>query len=126
MSLFKPSAKMNNSGLPTRQFLDRMGAAMTDCLVVHDEMDLPLGQVKLKLGGGDAGHNGLKSLIASLGSHEIKRLRIGVRRPNNAKTAKDSVLQPFSNFDKTALEPGVDRAIDILLSEMAAPALCKS
>jgi len=125
VSLFKPSAKMNNSGLPTRQFLDRMGTAINDCLVVHDEMDLALGQVKLKQGGGDAGHKGLKSLIASLGSHEIKRLRIGVRRPDNAKTAKNSVLQSFSDSDETALEPGLDRAVDILLNEIAAPALCK-
>jgi aminoacyl-tRNA hydrolase len=119
VSLFKPSAKMNNSGLPTRQFLDRMGTAIDDCLVVHDEMDLPLGQVKLKPGGGDAGHNGLKSLVASLGSHEIKRLRIGVRRPDNAKTAKDSVLQSFSDANETALDQGLDRAVDILLNEMA-------
>ena len=118
VSLFKPGAKINNSGPPTRQFLDRMGTALNNCLVVHDEMDLALGQVKLKHGGGDAGHKGLKSLIASLGSHEIKRLRIGVRRPDNAKTAKtakNSVLQPFSPSDETALEPGVDLAVDILL-----------
>lgn len=121
VSLFKPSAKMNNSGLPTRQFLDRMGTAINDCLIVHDEMDLALGQVKLKQGGGDAGHKGLKSLIASLGSHEIKRLRIGVRRPDNAKTAKNSVLLPFSDSDAMTLEPGLDRAVDILLNKISAP-----
>ncbi len=125
VSLFKPGAKINNSGPPTRQFLDRMGAVIENCLVVHDEMDLALGQVKLKQGGGDAGHKGLKSLITSLGSHEIKRLRIGVRRPDNAKTAKNSVLQSLSPPDETALELGVDRAVDILLSEMTAPVKAK-
>jgi len=121
VSLFKPGAQINNSGPPTRQFLDRMGTGISNFLVVHDEMDLALGQVKLKQGGGDGGHKGLKSLIASLGSHEIKRLRIGVRRSESAKTAKSSVLQSFSRPDETALEQGVDRAVDILLSEMAAP-----
>jgi len=121
VSLFKPGAQINNSGPPTRQFLDRMGAGISNCLVVHDEMDLALGQVKLKQGGGDGGHKGLKSLIASLGSHEIKRLRIGVRRSESAKTAKSSVLQSFSRPDETALELGVDRAVEILLSDMTAP-----
>jgi len=121
VSLFKPGAQINNSGPPTRQFLDRMGAGISNCLVVHDEMDLELGQVKLKQGGGDGGHKGLKSVIASLGSHEVKRLRIGVRRPDSAKTAKSSVLQTFSRSDETALELGVDRAADMLLSEIVAP-----
>jgi aminoacyl-tRNA hydrolase len=121
VSLYKPAAQMNHSGPPTRQFLERMGVAINNCLVVHDEMDLALGQVKLKHGGGDAGHKGLKSLIASLGSHDIKRLRIGVRRSDNAETAKNSVLQSFLGSDETALDLGVDRAVGILLDEMAAP-----
>ncbi|WP_144776651.1 aminoacyl-tRNA hydrolase [Marinobacter maritimus] len=123
VSLFKPAAQMNHSGPSTRQFLDRMGTAINDCLVVHDEMDLTLGQVKLKQGGGDAGHKGLKSLVASLGSHEFKRMRIGVRRPDNTNAAKNSVLQPFSDSDETALEPSVDRAVDILLNDVAGSAL---
>ncbi len=115
VSLFKPGTKINNSGPPTRQYLERMGSGINNCLIVHDEMDLTLGQVKLKHGGGDAGHKGLQSLIASLGSHEIKRLRIGVRGPGNEKTAKNSVLQPFSRSDESALESGVDLAVDTLL-----------
>ncbi len=122
VNLFKPAAKMNNSGPPTRQFLDRLGATIANCLVVHDEMDLVLGQVKLKQGGGDAGHKGLQSLTASLGSHEIKRLRVGVRRPDETETAKTSVLRSFSSSDEEALEPGVDRAVQILLTEIKAPA----
>jgi len=121
VTLFKPGAQINNSGPPTRQFLDRMGAGISNCIFVHDEMDLALGQAKLKQGGGDGGHKGLKSLIASLGSHEIKRLRIGVRRSESARTAKSSVLQPFSRPDETALELGVDRAVEMLLSDMTAP-----
>lgn len=118
VSLFKPGAMINNSGPPTRQFLERISAGVSSCLVVHDEMDLALGQVKLKNGGGDSGHKGLKSLIAALGSHDIKRLRIGVRHPDNGKTAKKSVLRSFSDSDESALEQSVDLAVNILLKEI--------
>jgi len=118
VSLFKPSAKINSSGPPTRQFLDCMGVAISHCLIVHDEMDLSLGQARLKRDGGDAGHKGLRSIIASLGSSEISRLRIGVRRPDEEGTAKTSVLRSFSSSDETALEQGVDQAVEILLSEI--------
>lgn len=118
LSLFKPAAQMNNSGQPTKRFLDRIRVAIDNCLVVHDEMDLELGQVKLKQEGGDAGHKGLKSVIASLGSSEIKRLRVGARRPNDAVSANRAVLRTFSSSDKAALAQGVDRAVDIALSVM--------
>ena len=109
---------MNNSGPPIMQFLNRKGAAITNCLVVHDEMDLTLGQAKLKQGGGDAGHRGLKSIIAALGSHDFKRLRIGVRRDDDTKTTKVSVLQTFSESDEKALESGIDRAMSMLLDDL--------
>ncbi len=118
VSLFKPAAAMNNSGPPTRQFIVRLGAAISNCLVIHDEMDLVLGQVKLKQGGGDAGHRGLKSLIASLGSYEIRRLRIGTRSPDDASTAKTSVLRSFSQSDEAALELAIDQAVEMLRSEI--------
>lgn len=121
VSLFKPAAKINNSGPPTRQFLERINGGLTNCLVVHDEMDLTLGQVKLKQGGGDAGHKGLKSIIAALGSNEVKRLRVGVRRADNTKTTKTSVLQSFSRSEEEALESGIDKAVGILLSEVKNP-----
>lgn len=117
VSLFKPEVKINNSGPPVRQFLDRMGASINNCLIVHDEMDLVLGKVKLKQGGGDAGHRGLRSVIESLGSHDIKRLRIGVRHPENVRSAMNSVLYPFSSSDETNLNLSIDQAVDILLNE---------
>lgn len=121
VNLFKPAAKINHSGPPTRQFLDRIKGDLTDCLIVHDEMDLTLGQAKLKQGGGDAGHKGLKSIIAALGSFEVKRLRIGVRRADNEKTTRTSVLQSFSSSDEEALESGIDQAVGLILSELSTP-----
>ena len=118
VSLLKPAAKINNSGPPTRQFLDRVNGAISNCIVVHDEMDLALGQVKFKHGGTDAGHRGLKSLIATLGTSEFKRLRIGVRRSEGAKITKATVLRPFSRPEAIALGTGVDQAADTILREI--------
>lgn len=118
VNLFKPASKINHSGPPTRQFLDRTNGALANCLVVHDEMDLTLGQVKFKQGGGDGGHKGLKSIIAALGSYEVKRLRIGVRRADNSETTKAAVLRSFSSSDEEALELGIDQAVSVLLREI--------
>ncbi|MDF0752166.1 aminoacyl-tRNA hydrolase [Marinobacter sp. 71-i] len=116
--LFKPAVKMNNSGPPTLQFLNRNGTVINNFLVVHDEMDLTLSQAKFKQGGGDAGHRGLKSIIAALGSHDFKRLRIGVRRADDKKATTTSVLQAFAASDEKALEAGIDRAMSLLLHEL--------
>ncbi|NWO07461.1 MAG: aminoacyl-tRNA hydrolase [Alteromonadaceae bacterium] len=115
VTLFKPSAQMNLCGPSTRQFLERIGAGIDNCLIVHDEIDLPLGQIKLKSLGSDTGHKGLQSIIAALGSHEIKRLRIGVRGPDTTRAAKYSVLQQLSPADERALEPAVEHAVDLLV-----------
>lgn len=118
VSLFKPAGKINNSGPSTLRFLSRNGVGINNCLVVHDEMDLSLGRAKLKEGGGDAGHRGLKSIITALGSHDFKRLRIGVRRADGTKATSTSVLQPFGASDEQALESGIDRAMGLLLDEL--------
>ncbi|KPQ01355.1 aminoacyl-tRNA hydrolase [Marinobacter sp. HL-58] len=118
VSLFKPSAKINNSGPPTRLFLERMNTSVSNCLVVHDEMDLALGKAKLKQGGGDAGHTGLKSVIAALGSNDIQRLRVGVKRDEEIITMKTAVLRSFSPAEEKALELGVDRAVELLRYEI--------
>lgn len=119
--LFKPGAKMNNSGLPTLHFLNNKGVGIANCLVVHDEMDLPLGQVKLKKGGSHAGHRGLSSIIAAIGSHEFTRLRVGVRSEGDAKTAKTSVLKTFAASEEYTLKSGIDRAVDLLMGELKKP-----
>lgn len=81
-------------------------------------MDIAPGQVKFKQGGGDAGHKGLKSIIAALGSYDVKRLRIGVRKGDNARNTKTSVLRSFSSSDKKTLESDINKAVGILLREI--------
>jgi PTH1 family peptidyl-tRNA hydrolase len=79
--LLKPLTYMNRSGESVRKAMSFFKIPVESTLVVHDELDLPLGSIKLKRGGGEAGHNGLKSVSAELGTKDYARLRVGVGRP---------------------------------------------
>ena len=81
-------------------------------VVIHDELDLPYGGLRLKLGGGDNGHNGLKSLRRSLGSGEFHRVRFGIGRPPGRMDAAAFVLRDFGAAERKELEVDVDRAAD--------------
>lgn len=103
--LFKPAARMNNNGEPIRYFLRNRKSNPAHCLVVHDDIDLHLGKISLKHNGGDGGHKGLRSTIASLGTDAIHRLRIGIRRPEETrKGASQRVIEAFSASDEVALK----------------------
>jgi PTH1 family peptidyl-tRNA hydrolase len=91
----KPLTFMNVSGRAVRAAIDFYKLAPTDVLVVHDELDLPLGRMRIKRGGGNAGHNGLKSLTQELGSPEFVRLRLGIGRPEPGRDVAGYVLEPF-------------------------------
>ena len=82
-------------------------------LVVHDELDLPLGALKLKRGGGEAGHNGLKSISAEIGTREYSRLRVGVGRPTGGDVA-EFLLQPLPEADAAKLEGSFGAARDAI------------
>lgn len=98
----KPMTFMNLSGRAVRAALDFYKLPPTDVLVVHDELDLPLGRMRLKRGGGNAGHNGLKSITQDLGSPDFVRLRLGIGRPEPGRDVAGYVLEPFGR-DETAL-----------------------
>jgi PTH1 family peptidyl-tRNA hydrolase len=98
----RPLTFMNLSGRAVRAALDFYKLAPEDVLVIHDELDLPLGRMRLKRGGGNAGHNGLKSITQELGSPEFVRLRLGIGRPEPGRDVAGYVLEPFRN-DETAL-----------------------
>ena len=98
----KPLTFMNLSGRAVRAVLDFYKLAPEDVLVVHDELDLPLGRMRLKRGGGNAGHNGLKSLTQDLGSPDFVRLRLGIGRPEPGRDVAGYVLEPFGR-DETPL-----------------------
>ncbi|HCO12066.1 MAG TPA: aminoacyl-tRNA hydrolase [Desulfonauticus sp.] len=93
--ILKPSTYMNRSGIAVQRVANFFSFSSENILVVHDELDLPLGKIKFKQGGGTAGHNGLKSVCACLGSNAFLRLRIGIGRPQKGEDIADYVLSPF-------------------------------
>lgn len=106
------SAYMNESGRPVRQLVDWYKAPPRHVVVVHDELDVPFGDVRIKLGGGTAGHNGLKSIASHLGTKDFIRVRIGISRPAGLDDATDHVLDRFSSSERRRLEEILDRAAD--------------
>lgn len=107
--LLKPLTYMNRSGESVRKAMSFFKIAAADALVVHDELDLPLGSIKLKRGGGEAGHNGLKSVSAELGTRDYVRLRVGVGRPALGEVS-DFLLSPLPSAAATELEASLDEA----------------
>jgi PTH1 family peptidyl-tRNA hydrolase len=110
--LAKPSSYMNESGGPVaglRQFFDVDPARV---VVVHDELDIPYGDLRLKLGGGEGGHNGLRSITRSLGTKDYLRVRVGVGRPPGRMDAADYVLRDFGSAERKELPVLLEEAAD--------------
>jgi len=110
--LAKPRSYMNESGGAVTGLRDFFKAPVDKLVVVHDELDLPYGAIRIKLGGGDNGHNGLKSLRRSLGSGEFNRVRFGIGRPPGRMDAAAFVLRDFGAAERTDLEVEIDRTAD--------------
>ena len=114
--LLKPLTYMNRSGVSVRAASRFYRVAPSDILVVHDELDLSFGQVRLKLGGGNAGHNGLRSLTDELGSLEFGRLRMGIGRPpaDFSGTVADYVLRAFAPEELMLLPDVISKGTEAL------------
>ena len=112
--LAKPRSFMNDSGGPVSSLRDFFKAPLDRIVVVHDELDLPYGGLRLKLGGGDNGHNGLRSIRRSLGSGEFIRVRFGIGRPPGSMDAAAFVLRDFGAVERKELELNVDHAADAI------------
>jgi len=110
--LAKPRSYMNESGGPVGALRDFFKVPLERVVVVHDELDLPFGGLRLKLGGGDNGHNGLKAIRRSVGSGDYNRVRIGIGRPPGRMDASAFVLRDFSAAERKELDVFVDRAAD--------------
>ncbi len=108
-----PQTFMNDSGRSVRDLVKRHGIESTDAIVVvHDELDLDVGRVKLKAGGGLAGHNGLKSINQHLHTQDFLRIRIGIGRPPGRQSVSDYVLRRPGKADRVELDIAVERAAD--------------
>jgi len=110
--LSRPRCYMNDSGGPVAAVRDFYKAPLDRLVVVHDELDLPFATLRLKLGGGDNGHNGLKSLRRSLGSGDFYRVRVGIGRPPGRQDPADWVLKDFSKAEQKELDLLFERAAD--------------
>ena len=95
---------MNDSGGPTKSLADFYKIAGDHIIVAHDELDIPYQATRVKFGGGDNGHNGLKSITSALGSGDYFRLRLGIGRPPGQQDPADFVLKPFSSAERKFLE----------------------
>jgi len=107
-----PRTFMNVSGGPVAGLLRYYGVEPTDLVVVHDDLDLGFGVVRLKQGGGEGGHNGLRSISASIGTKDYLRVRFGIGRPPGRQDPADFVLKRFSGAERKELEFAVDLAAD--------------
>jgi peptidyl-tRNA hydrolase, PTH1 family len=113
VALAFPQTYMNNSGESVRLLVRRHGIEdLARLVVVHDEIDLPVGRMKLKFGGGLAGHNGLRSIRAHLHTNDFARVRIGVGRPPSAERGADHVLKAPAKRDRAEFDVIVHEAAD--------------
>lgn len=114
--LIKPQTFMNLSGESVGPALGFYKLGVDKLVVVHDEVDLPFGEVRAKEGGGLAGHNGLKSIAQILGSRDFARVRVGVGRPPGRQEVASFVLSAFSTREREDIPFVVDRAADVTLT----------
>jgi PTH1 family peptidyl-tRNA hydrolase len=110
--LVKPNSYMNLSGGPVSSAAKFFGLDADHVIVLHDELDIPFDTVKLKVGGGHGGHNGLRDIQSALSTPDFARVRIGIGRPPGRQDAADFVLAPFSKAEREALPSLLSDAAD--------------
>jgi len=108
--LARPMTYVNESGRAVGPLLRWLKAEIADLLVIYDELDLPVGKIRIRPGGGSAGHNGMKSVIQNLGSDQFARLRIGIGKPVHG-TGADFVLTGFGRDEQPVINDVLDRAV---------------
>ena len=112
--LLKPATYMNESGRSVSQLVRFFRIDPADMLVVHDELDMPPGTVKLKKGGGTGGHNGLNDISDALGTKDFWRLRIGIGHPGHRDLVSDYVLDRARREEQDLIDPALERSLDLL------------
>ena len=112
--LMLPQSHMNLSGRPVQMLASFFRIAPADILVAHDELDFPPGTVRMKQGGGAAGHNGLKDISARIASHDYWRLRIGIGHPGDRDAVTNYVLNKPAQEDRAAIDTAIGAGLEIL------------
>lgn len=105
---------MNVTGPPLKGLLREFNLTADDLILLHDDLDLEPGRLRIKLAGGDGGHNGIKSIVETLGTQQFVRLKIGIGRPAPMQDAADYVLENPTTEEMDVLRPCMDRAVDAI------------
>lgn len=116
LTLVKPRTFMNDTGAAVSRLLAYYKVGLDHLVAVHDELDIDPGQIRVKFGGGDNGHNGLRSMRSALDSGDFFRVRVGIGRPPGRQDPADFLLSDFSAREREALGPEVVRAADAVES----------
>jgi PTH1 family peptidyl-tRNA hydrolase len=114
VALAKPQTFMNLAGPSVQALLSFYKIAPVDLLVIYDDLDLPLGALRLRASGGSGGHNGMKSIMGSLGGGDFARLRVGIDRPPGRMDPAAYVLQDFSPSQEEAMGPAREQAVEAI------------
>jgi len=114
--LAKPMAYMNRSGLPLIRLSEKFGISNRDLVVIHDDLDLAFGRLKIKEKGGDGGHRGVRSIIDAFGSGEFTRVRVGIGRSETGMAVVDYVLTEFSPEEAESLDEVISRTRDAVVT----------
>ena len=112
--LAKPMTYMNRSGEAVAKIVPFFKVGMKDLIVIHDDLDLPFGKLRIKQRGGDGGHQGIRSVIESMGGNSFLRLKIGIGRPPKEMDPAEYVLTPFSAREKSSLDEALTRSAECL------------
>lgn len=112
----EPQSFMNESGGPVKAIMQFYGVDEESLIVIHDELDIPFEAIRVKLGGGDNGHNGLRSIRRALGNGDFLRVRMGIGRPPGRQDPAAFVLKPFAAAERPGLGLMVDRGADAVES----------
>lgn len=111
-----PQTFMNRSGCAVAPLREESGLELAQLVVVHDDLDLPLGRLRIRTRGGHGGHNGIRSIVECLGSGDFVRLKLGIGRPAEGVSVVDHVLSPFTTPEQAVLSGLLERAADIVES----------
>jgi PTH1 family peptidyl-tRNA hydrolase len=128
VTLARPQTYMNNSGEAVEPLLRRLKITPADMIVIHDDLDLPTGKIRIRFGGGSGGHKGIESIVAHINSRDFYRIRVGIGRPTGTESATpdkeaaviDYVLSAFTREEKKIIQkviPDVELAVTCLITE---------
>ncbi len=125
-AILLPQTFMNLSGASVGSACKSLGVGVSDLVVIHDDIDLPFGALRLRAGGGHGGHNGVRSIREVLGSGDFIRVKVGVGRPAGGGDVAGYVLSPFAAAERKVLDEVVEasaQAVEVLLARGLTPAM---